>query len=150
MVRLGHCNVMAANACTELALPADKVAVFDNEPQFDPDVVAVTCTVAVPGAKLPRLHASVPPAMEHPDGPPGLMLHVNPVGSGSLRIVDVAIPVPLFVAVRVYPTVAPAATVDASATLFKLKFGHCTVIVADNVAVLDSAPQFDPDVVAVT
>jgi hypothetical protein len=53
------------------------------------------------------------------------MLHAIPVpeGSVSLNVADVAVPVPLFVAVSVYPTEVPAVTVAASAVFVKARLG---------------------------
>ena len=54
-----------------------------------------------------------------------------PDGSVSLNVADVAAPVPLLVAVNVYPIDDPAVTVAAPAVFVKVRFGHCTVVVAD-------------------
>ena len=42
----GHCTVVVADACTELALLALNVAVLAYAAQLDADVPLVTCTVA--------------------------------------------------------------------------------------------------------
>ena len=61
------------------------------------------------------------------------MLQLIPVpeGSVSFKVADVAVPVPLFVAINVYPIADPADTVAASAVFVKPRLGHCTVVVAD-------------------
>ena len=48
-----------ADACAELLLPADTVAVFEYAAQLEEDVVLVTCTIAVAfDAKFPKLQLS--------------------------------------------------------------------------------------------
>jgi hypothetical protein len=59
-----------------------------------------------------------------------LLLHVRPVGTVSVNTTDLAVPGPPLLTVTVYPTVAPADTVVASATSVIVSDGHCTVIVA--------------------
>jgi hypothetical protein len=161
----GHCTVVVADACTELALLALNVAVFEYAAQFDADVPLVTCTVAVaPDVRFPNAQLSVPLAIEHVPGPlyAGLMLQLIPVpaGNGSVSVAAVAVPAPLFVTARVYPIDAPAGTVAAASVFVSPSAGHCTVVVADactelallalNVAVLAYAAQLDADVPLVT
>jgi hypothetical protein len=90
------------------------------------------------------------------------MLHAIPVPDGnvSLRVADVAAPVPLFVAVNVYPIEVPADTVPASAVFVNARLGHWTVVVADactvlllladKVAVFEYAEQLEDDVALIT
>jgi hypothetical protein len=161
----GHCTVVVADDCTELPLPAFKVAVLAYAAQLDAEVVLVTCTDAdAPDARFPKLQLSVPLAIEQVPGPlyAGLMLQLTPVpdGKGSLSAAAVAVPAPVLPAVSVYPIDAPATTVAASAVLVIANAGHCTVVVADdcfdvellalNVAVLAYAAQLDADVALVT
>ena len=151
----GHWTAIIATA--DASTP-DNVAVLVRSPQFETDVVAVTFTVVDPGANVAKLHVSVPDAMAHP-ATGGSIVHVRPAGSGSLRLTDVAVPGPPFVAVTVKVAESPAFTGDG-AVFVTLKFGHCTAIVApavtveafpaDSDAVLVRFPQFDVDVVAVT
>jgi hypothetical protein len=98
-VRLGHCTVVVADACTVALLLALRLAVFVYPVQFDVEVALVTCTVAVAfDARVPKLHVSVWLAMEQVPGPlyAGLILQLTPVpaGSGSLSVAEVAAPVP--------------------------------------------------------
>jgi hypothetical protein len=128
--------VIVADACTELLLPADTVAVFEYAAQLEEDVVLVTCTIAVAfDAKFPKLQLSSWLVIEHVPGPlyVGLMLQVIPVpdGRGSFRAAVAAVPAPVLVAVSVYPMGEPADTVAASAMSVRFKPGHCTVVVAD-------------------
>ena len=101
--------------------------------------------------------------IEHVPGPLKLLIfQVIPVPEGrvSLNVADVAAPVPLFVAVSVYPIEEPAVTVAASAIFVKARFGHCTIVVADactallfaaeSEAVFEYAAQLDGDVPLVT
>jgi hypothetical protein len=161
----GHCTVVVADACTELALLALTLAVLAYAAQLDADVPLVTCTVTVaPDVRFPNAQLNVPLAIEHEPGPlyAGLMLQLTPVpaGNGSVSVAAVAVPAPLFVTVRVYPIEPPAGTVAAVAVFVSPSEGHCTVVVADactelallalNVAVFEYAAQLDADVALVT
>jgi hypothetical protein len=66
------------------------------------------------------------------------MLQLIPVpeGRGSLRVAAVAVPMPVFVAVSVYPMEEPASIVAASAVFERFRLGHWTVVVADACTVL--------------
>jgi hypothetical protein len=133
----GHCTVMVAEDCTELLFDALSVAVLAYCAQLDAEVALVTCTEAVVlAARLPKLQFKVPLAMEQVPGPlyAGLMLQPIPVplGSGSLKLAEVAAPAPLLFAARVYPIDVPADTVAASAVFVRLSEGHWIVVVAED------------------
>jgi hypothetical protein len=120
-----HCTVVVADASTEVALLALAVAVLAYTPQLPAVVVLVTCTEAdPPDPKLPKLQLRVPLAIEQLPGPlyPGLIVQLIPVpaGSGSLSAAADALPVPMLLAVSVYPIELPAETVAASAVFDKL------------------------------
>jgi hypothetical protein len=98
--------VVVAEDCTELLLVALRVAVLAYAAQFDVEVPLATCTVAVaPDDRFPKLQLNVWLAMEHVPGPVyvGLMLQLMPVPDGnvSLRVADVAIPLPVLLAAKV-------------------------------------------------
>ncbi len=63
-------------------------------------------------------------------GEPGVLVHVMPTGSESVRVTLFATPGPALWTVIVKPSGSPALTVDASGVLVTLRFGHWTVIVA--------------------
>ena len=89
-----------------LLFAAESEAVFEYAAQLEEDVALVTCTVAVAfDATFPKAQVRVWLVIAHVPGPvyAGLMLQVIPVpeGSVSLKIADVAAPVPLLAAIRV-------------------------------------------------
>ena len=106
---------------------------------------------------MPKLQVKAWLAIEQEPCPPyaGLMPQMIPAPAGrvSLRVADVAAPVPVFWIARVYPIGVPAGTVAASGVSVRLNAGHCTVMAADAwtgpafaavaVAVFESAPQVD-------
>jgi hypothetical protein len=74
--------------------------------QFDVEVPLVRCTLAVaPDARFPKLQLNVWLAMEQAPGPlyVGLMLQMMPVpvGNVSLKVAEVAVPVPVLLTARV-------------------------------------------------
>jgi hypothetical protein len=83
-----------------------------------------------------------------------------PAGSVSVRDAEVAVPAPVLLSERVYPIYEPAATVWASAAFVRDRFGHCTVVVANDctefpfealrVAVFAYAAQLAVEVALVT
>jgi hypothetical protein len=162
-VNVGHCTVVVAEACTEVLLLAESVAVLAYAAQLDVEVLLITWTVAVVlGTRLPKLQLrAVPVSVQLPGPLYGLMLQIIPVPVGrvSASVTDVAAPAPLLPAVSVYPIDAPAVTVAASAVFVRVNVGHCTVVVADacteaafvaeNVAVLAYTAQLDVEVLLV-
>jgi hypothetical protein len=152
-VRLGHCTVVVADACTDVVLLADSVAVFAYAAQLEDEVALVTCTVAVAfGARLPKLQLNTPPSIEQPlDAGLILQLMPVPVGNVSVSVAAVAVPAPVLPTVSVYPIDAPADTVAASAAFISVNVGHCTVVLsvcctelalpADTVPVVEYVPQ---------
>ena len=62
--------MVVAEACTELLLLAETVAVFEYEAQLEEDVVLVTRIVAVTlAARSPKLQLSSRLVIEHVPGP---------------------------------------------------------------------------------
>jgi hypothetical protein len=99
-------------------------------------VALETCTEAVaPEVRLPKLQLNVWPDTEQLPGPvyAGLIAQLIPVPDGrvSLRVAAVAV-APVLPAASVNPIEVPAETLAASAVLERLRFGHCTVVVADD------------------
>ena len=117
--RLGQFTVMEADACTELALVADAVAVFGYDLQLANVVGLVTWTDADPPlpASVPKLQLNVFELMLHA-ALAGLIDQLTPVpvGSGSFSVTPVADARPEFDTVIVNPMASPALTVAASAT----------------------------------
>jgi len=105
-LRPGHCTVVVADAWMELLLLALSVAVFAYAAQLGVEVALVRCTVAVaPDTRFPKLQLSVWLAMAQAPGPlyAGLMLQPMPVpvGNGSLRVADMAVPAPVLFTAKV-------------------------------------------------
>jgi hypothetical protein len=102
-------------------------------PQLAAVVGDVTCTVFVaPVATSPKLHVSVPLAIEQPDTA-GLIDQLVPavVGSTSVSVTPVAVPAPVFVTVIVKPIASPALTGEPSAVFVMSIDAQFTVVVAD-------------------
>jgi hypothetical protein len=140
-LRVGHCTVVVADDCTELAFDALRVAVFAYAAQLAEVVELSTCTLAeAPGPRFPKLHVRTCPEIEHVPGPlyAGLIDQLTPVpeGSVSLSVAAVAVPELELLAASVKPIVEPAETVAASAVFERLSAAHATVVVAEDCSVL--------------
>ena len=134
--RVGHCTVIAADACTAALLLACAVAVLSYVAQLAADVPEVTWTLAeAPAPRSPNEQVSVPDPMEHPttEGETDQVIP-GPEGSGSDKVTLVAVPVPLLVTRIVKPIGSPAETVVASAVLLMARFGHLTWMEAEALA----------------
>ena len=121
-VRLGFWQLMLASSVSVGALVDFAVAVLSRVVQLSKSVGAVTVTVFdSPAARSPKSQSRVFPtiglAQSPASGPETTQAPETPLGSGSLRVTPVAVPVPVLETVMLNTAFSPALIVPETAVL---------------------------------
>src|SRR5215208_2713948 len=123
-----------AEAVSDPSLEVDTDAVLSTVPQFAFAVVATTWTDELPPASsVVGLNTRLPPEISQSLFA-GEIDHVMPAGSGSVKVIPLAWPCPVFDRVTVKPMSSPALTNGASAVFWTSIVAHLTSVEAESVS----------------